>query len=37
MSLREAKGQDIADKSSIVKSGNLWLVPSQCGRQAVQS
>src|SRR5215210_1772188 len=31
MSLREAKGQDIANKFQIVKSGNLWLVPSQSG------
>lgn len=29
MSLREAKGKEIADKFRIVKSGNLWLVPSQ--------
>jgi transposase/transcriptional antiterminator Rof (Rho-off) len=29
MSLREAKGQDIADRFKIVKSGNLYLVPSQ--------
>jgi transposase len=29
MSLRESKGQDIANKVNIVKSGNLWLVPSQ--------
>jgi hypothetical protein len=32
MSLREAKGQDIANKFQIVKSGNLWLVPSQSGK-----
>jgi transposase/transcriptional antiterminator Rof (Rho-off) len=31
MSLREAKGREIADKARIVKSGNLWLVPSQSG------
>jgi predicted nucleic acid-binding Zn finger protein len=29
MSIREAKGRDIADKARIVKSGNLYLVPSQ--------
>jgi transposase len=32
MSLREAKGQDIANKFQIIKSGNLWLVPSQSGK-----
>src|SRR3712207_1270558 len=32
MSLREAKGKEIADKARIVKNGNLWLVPSQSGR-----
>jgi len=32
MSIREAKGRDIADKARIVKSGNLYLVPSQSGR-----
>src|ERR1700759_1389335 len=31
MSIREAKGQQIADKARIVKSGNLYLVPSQSG------
>jgi transposase len=31
MSLREAKGEDIAKKFRIVQSGNLWLVPSQGG------
>lgn len=31
MSLREAKGREIADRARIVKSGNLWLVPSQSG------
>ncbi|HEX8138695.1 MAG TPA: transposase [Pyrinomonadaceae bacterium] len=31
MSLREQKGQDIANKFRIVKSGNLYLVPSQSG------
>jgi transposase len=31
MSIREAKGRDIADKAQIVKSGNLYLVPSQSG------
>jgi transposase len=29
MSIREAKGRDIADKARIVKSGELYLVPSQ--------
>jgi transposase len=29
MSIREAKGRDIADRARIVKSGNLYLVPSQ--------
>jgi hypothetical protein len=32
MSIREAKGQQIADKARIVKSGNLYLVPSQSGK-----
>ena len=32
MSIREAKGRQIADKARIVKSGNLYLVPSQSGR-----
>jgi transposase len=32
MSIREAKGREIADKARIVKSGNLYLVPSQSGR-----
>jgi transposase len=32
MSIREAKGRDIADKARIVKSGALYLVPSQSGR-----
>lgn len=27
--MREIKGQDIANRFKIVKSGNLWLVPSQ--------
>jgi transposase len=31
MSLREQKGQDIANRFRIVKSGNLYLVPSQSG------
>jgi hypothetical protein len=31
MSIREAKGRDIADKARIVKSGGLYLVPSQSG------
>jgi transposase len=34
MSLREAKGRDIADKFRIVQSGNLWLVPSQSSRKS---
>jgi transposase len=32
MSLREAKGRDIADRFKIVQQGNLYLVPSQSGR-----
>jgi len=32
MSIREAKGRDIADRARIVKSGNLYLVPSQSGK-----
>src|SRR5689334_17925855 len=32
MSIREAKGRDIADKARIVRHGNLYLVPSQSGR-----
>lgn len=32
MSIREAKGQQIADKARIVKNGNLYLVPSQSGK-----
>ena len=32
MSIRETKGQQIADKARIVKNGNLYLVPSQSGR-----
>jgi transposase len=31
MSIREAKGRDIADRARIVKSGALYLVPSQSG------
>lgn len=31
MNMRERKGQDIANRFKIVKSGNLWLVPSQSG------
>ena len=31
MSLREAKGQDIATRFKIVQQGNLYLVPSQSG------
>jgi hypothetical protein len=33
MSIREAKGRDIADKARIVKSGSLYLVPSQSGNR----
>ena len=33
MSLREAKGQDIANRFRIVKSGNLYLVPSQSSKK----
>lgn len=32
MSIREAKGREIADRARIVKEGNLYLVPSQSGR-----
>jgi len=32
MNLREQKGREIAYKTNIVRSGNLWLVPSQSGR-----
>jgi transposase len=32
MSIREAKGREIADKARIVKEGNLYLVPSQSGK-----
>jgi transposase len=32
MNLRETKGQQIAYHQQIVKSGNLWLVPSQSGK-----
>jgi hypothetical protein len=32
MSIREAKGRQIADKARIVKSGALYLVPSQSGK-----
>ncbi len=32
MSLREAKGREIADKYRIVKNGDLYLVPSQSGK-----
>lgn len=32
MSIREAKGREIADRARIVKNGNLYLVPSQSGR-----
>lgn len=31
MSIREAKGREIADKARITKSGELYLVPSQSG------
>lgn len=33
MSLREAKGHEIADAAKIVRNGSLWLVPSQSGRR----
>jgi hypothetical protein len=36
MSIREAKGRDIADKARITKSGNLYLVPSQSGGKRYQ-
>jgi len=32
MSIREAKGREIADRLRIVKSDNLYLVPSQSGK-----
>jgi hypothetical protein len=32
MSIREAKGREIADRARIVKEGNLYLVPSQSGK-----
>ena len=32
MSLREAKGREIADRAKIVRNGNMWLVPSQSGK-----
>jgi transposase len=32
MSLREAKGREIADRTIITQSGNLYLVPSQSGK-----
>jgi transposase len=32
MSLREAKGQDIANRFRIVREGNLYFVPSQSGK-----
>jgi transposase len=32
MSIREAKGREIADRQRIVKSGELYLVPSQSGK-----
>jgi len=32
MNLRETKGRQIADKTNITQSGNLYLVPSQSGR-----
>jgi transposase len=32
MSIREAKGRQIADRARIVKSGALYLVPSQSGK-----
>jgi hypothetical protein len=33
MSIREAKGREIADKARIVRNGNLYLVPSQSGNR----
>ena len=32
MSVREAKGREIADRARIVKEGDLYLVPSQSGK-----
>jgi transposase len=32
MSIREAKGREIADRARIIKEGNLYLVPSQSGK-----
>jgi hypothetical protein len=32
MSIREKKGQEIANRHNITRKGNLWLVPSQSGR-----
>lgn len=34
MSIREAKGREIADKARIVKSGGLYLVPAQSGAKS---
>jgi hypothetical protein len=34
MSIREAKGQDIANRFRITRKGNLYLVPSQSGKGA---
>jgi transposase len=36
MSIREAKGREIADKARVTKSGNLWLVPSQSSGKKYQ-
>jgi transposase len=36
MSIREKKGQDIADRFRITRKGNLWLVPSQSGKGKYQ-
>ena len=32
MSIRELKGEDIANRFNIIRKGNLWLVPSQSGK-----
>src|SRR5437764_3841420 len=32
MSMREIKGQDIANRFKIIQQGNLYLVPSQSGK-----
>src|SRR5438046_500464 len=36
MNIREEKGRQIADRFRIVKSGNLYLVPSQSGKGKYQ-